>query len=436
MTTATITPDARFDDPTAWDEANRPQPVFMAHEAWAYTDKDGKPLVQDGMLKFAAVRSGQTPPPGTKCAYKIDANDLEKIKSALIRRTESGLPLPIFIGHRKPMAAETEQPPLVGYGVGAELVDHSGEKLLTTKRFIRKGAKEKYNVDEYPQASPDFDPVTGEITGIALLKNEPKLPMPMVIGYAKGEKIVVAQYQGGFDGPTVAPEPEPEEDDKPDPTSPPDQDELGDDPKQSSEAKLAFELLMKVPTFAEMVRSFEASKAPPPPTDPQPAAASGGAPPVAPPDDLPPVQMKKDVMSAQYQKTIERHEKQIADLQKENRKLHAERLLQEAKEKGVLFTYQKEFDRMVGMPTNAERDEHLQHMIACYKTDEARALSSDAPDVKTKTMLPSEKDAKPDIGGERLGALAAQYCKQNGLEVTNPDHWMQAVAAIKQRQAS
>ena len=435
MANATLKPDARFDDPTAWDESGRTQPVFMAHEAWAYTDKDGKMIVKDGLLHFAAVSPGAAPPAGTKQAYKIDRGDLDNLKAALTRRTESGLPLPMFIGHRRPTAPETEQPPLVGYGVGAELMDHpvTRDPILSTKRFIRKGATEKYKVNEYPHASPEFDPVTGEITAIALLKNEPKLAMPMVVGYQKEGQLVAAHYSFGFDdfGPTTPPEVK-DDKEKTDPTDPPDQDAIGDDPKQASDAKAAFELLMKVPTFAEMVNSFEASKAPPPaqPPEQMPAAPMDvppGAQPAGGAPDLPPVQMKKDTaMSAQYQK-------QIADLQAENRKLHAERLLQDAKEKGVLFTYSKELATMTALPTNEARESHLQHMLTHYKQDEAKALIAAAPDVKTKSMLASEPEAKPELAGESLARSAAQYCKANKLDAANDDHWMQAIEAIKAR---
>lgn len=186
---------AKFQDDSQWEDIKYNVPIFVEHELWEvphpFNDKETTRI---------AILPGQPKPKQGKMLYAIGAEDLTKIAQKInAKLNETGNAVKLFVGHTNNGLPQTQQPPLVGYGVGAS-VGPSGPKgrlaIRLAKLLHTKGSQHR----EFPERSPEFDPIKGEITGLALLKTDPKLPMGLVT-YAS--EISVAGWQAEFKG-TVA----------------------------------------------------------------------------------------------------------------------------------------------------------------------------------------------------------------------------------------
>ena len=182
----------KLNDLSQWEGVKYNVPVFVEHELWEVPH----PFIQ-GETTRVAILPGQPKPSVGKMLYAIGSDDLTKIAQKINNRlNESGNPVKIFVGHTNLKLPQSEQPRIVGYGCGAG-VEKCGPKnrnSVVLKRVqYRKGlAKE---AAEHPERSPEFDPLKGELTGLALLKTDPKLPMGLVT-YSS----TVAGYEGEFRG--------------------------------------------------------------------------------------------------------------------------------------------------------------------------------------------------------------------------------------------
>lgn len=181
---------AKFNDLSQWEDVKYNVPIFVEHELWEVPHPFTK-----GETTKVAILPGQPKPSVGKMLYAINTEDLTKVAQRINKRlNESGNAVKLFIGHTSNQLPQTHQPPLVGYGVGAS-VGPSGPKgrlaVLLQRVLHTKGSAHR----DYPERSPEFDPLRGEITGLALLKTDPKLPMGLVT-YAS----TIAGYQAELKG--------------------------------------------------------------------------------------------------------------------------------------------------------------------------------------------------------------------------------------------
>lgn len=186
---------AKFNDDSQWEDIKENVPIFVEHSLYEVPH----PFIPNETIRIA-VLPGQPTPKDGKFLYAIGAEDLTKIAQRInAKLNETGNAIKLFIGHSNSGLPQTQQPPLVGYGVGAS-VGPSGPKGRLAVRLNRLLHSRGSQHRDFPERSPEFDPIKGEITGLALLKTDPKLPMGLVT-YASD--ISIAGWQAEFKG-TVA----------------------------------------------------------------------------------------------------------------------------------------------------------------------------------------------------------------------------------------
>jgi hypothetical protein len=183
---------AQFNDTASWDHVSYNVPIFTEHELWEVPH----PWKADEKLHLAVLPGDPKPTEG-KMLYSIGPKELEatadKINTAFnVRQT----PVVVTIGHRNQAKAEKDQPAPVGYGPGGAKVVAIGPKnvkhVVLDKVCYIKGKYEE--AKGFPHRSPEFKPLTGQLTGLALLRNDPKLPMGVT--YQLADKTVC--YGAGF----------------------------------------------------------------------------------------------------------------------------------------------------------------------------------------------------------------------------------------------
>jgi hypothetical protein len=111
-------------------------------------------------------------------AYEIKDDDLEDVCNEVNKLfDDGGKPIKLMIGHTKPGKPQEEQPQIAGYGKRARMGTFGPKKVpaVCTTAFYRKGFENA--AAEYPERSPEFKQSTKAITGVALLKTDPRLPM-------------------------------------------------------------------------------------------------------------------------------------------------------------------------------------------------------------------------------------------------------------------
>ncbi len=187
-------------DANEWDDIVRDVPFFREHDV--YTIGEGPDAYN------VAVLPGESPPRGGKLKYRVDGPRLRKIAAKInanIDRHEK--PIKLFAGHTRGPKDQKNQPDLVGYGGRVRVGAWGPEKIsaILGPLFIEKGQLE--TARKLPERSPEFYPNSDEMTAMALLVTDPKLPMGMVtytaetvcngLGYALPDGAVF--YGRGFD---------------------------------------------------------------------------------------------------------------------------------------------------------------------------------------------------------------------------------------------
>lgn len=196
---ATATADPTMDlfhaldraDPSEWSRISYGMPIFIEHEVWEV------PGDEEGRKKLVVVPKGEKPPANGKKVHEFDKSRLQQIVKEINYQYEtSGTPVKLFIGHSDPKKPQNEQPPLVGFGRGAYLgrFGPKGRLAIKTDAFYKPGYETAEA--EYPERSPEFLPRTNGITGVALLKTDPRLKMGMM-AYGDEERKVIL-YGCGF----------------------------------------------------------------------------------------------------------------------------------------------------------------------------------------------------------------------------------------------
>jgi hypothetical protein len=165
-----------FSDPDAWGAIKDNVPIFRAHKWWER--KVGERTECRTTLPGEADLDASE---GWSMAYEVKEDDLEEVCREVNKMLDEGAkPIKLLIGHSKPGRPQEEQPALAGYGYRAKMGTFGPNKVpaVVTKAFYRKGYEEA--AAEYPERSPEFKQSTRAITGVALLKTDPRLPMGFV----------------------------------------------------------------------------------------------------------------------------------------------------------------------------------------------------------------------------------------------------------------
>lgn len=228
----------KLNDPGAWEHVQYNVPVFVEHELWEVPH----PFRDKETVKIAVMPDQPRPKSGKKI-YTIGKKELEstcaKINANL---QDNGKAVKLFIGHTH-LGKQTDQPPLVGYGVEASVGPFGPRNRLAI--ILKRLNYLKWNdAKDYPERSSEFNPMTGDLTSVALLKTEPKLPMGMVTyqgqfagvhsrGLVCYESNIGTFFYGGLDNMETMGDNQSKN--GPDPTAPPDAQELGPEEKMQAE---------------------------------------------------------------------------------------------------------------------------------------------------------------------------------------------------------
>lgn len=168
----------KFADATQWEHVDYNVPVFIEHELWEVPH----PWIKGQKLKRAVLPGEEKPKEGT-LLYSIGTDELLQTASKInetLRTTKT--PVVVQIGHRNPSLPEKQNPDTIAYGVGAKLGKHGNINAVLLDRICyTQGSYEE--AKKYRHRSPEFKPMTGQLTGLALIKNDPKLPMGIMMTY-------------------------------------------------------------------------------------------------------------------------------------------------------------------------------------------------------------------------------------------------------------
>jgi hypothetical protein len=167
---ATLQSLERFDDTSLWVVRDN-VPVFDAHEE----------IGEDGQIIRAFGRE-----------------ELEEIADNSNRRyIETGDAVPITLGHTRPGAPETDQPPIVGYAQQFHVGTFGPENKLgiLATFYIRK--EHLHTALEYPRRSVELWLRERIIDPIALLKRTPKRDLGLLT-YAQQHNRLIYQMEGHY----------------------------------------------------------------------------------------------------------------------------------------------------------------------------------------------------------------------------------------------
>lgn len=172
-------------------------PIFVVHKWWERETKYGREAT-------TTLPGDPDPDPkdGWKFVYEVTESDLKLITGEINKNfDERATPMSLLLGHTMPGKPQDEQPVQVGVGANARLGSFGPKKITAIEAdlFYRRGHENA--AAEYPQRSPEFKQSGKVITGIAMLKTTPRLPM----GYHAYEDSYF--YGEGF----MADEPKPSE---------------------------------------------------------------------------------------------------------------------------------------------------------------------------------------------------------------------------------
>lgn len=260
----------KLHDDKAWEHTQTDVPVFMEHELWEVPHAWEK----DRTVRIAVLPHDAKPKSG-RMLYSIGAPELEAAAAKVNANLENhGKAVKLFLGHSTNGKPQKEQPDIVGYGVGAR-TGRFGPKgtlgvLLRQCRYLPGMWNE---AKKYPERSPEFLPTTGELTGLALLKTDPKLPMGMMTYQQEDGSIL---YGADFMG-------------EQDPTKQPDANNGLTPEEKSVFDKFAAYLEQTNPAFKALCAQHAAqTAAQPPPAPPALSVPPGAAPPAPPGAAAPP----------------------------------------------------------------------------------------------------------------------------------------------------
>lgn len=182
-------------DPTEWGRIVYGVPIFREHAVYQVDDgeaPDGKPR-----KRLVVVPKGEAAPAHGECIHTVDKARLEQIAAEVNRNyAEGAKPIKLFVGHSDPAQEQKLNPEIVGYGRRAYVgtFGPQGVAALKTDAFFKAG--QETTPADFPERSAEFNPRTNAITGVALLRTDPRLPMGM-LAYGEGTEEVL-YYGAGF----------------------------------------------------------------------------------------------------------------------------------------------------------------------------------------------------------------------------------------------
>lgn len=415
MSDPTLALMKRLEDPTDWDDVLYGVPIFTEHEMWEVEDgedEQGKPKT-----RRVVVLPGEKAPESATLAYRIGPKELRASASQINRNYEEyGKPVKIFIGHTLKPTDQTQQPPLVGYGIDAEVGPWGpkGRLALKLDEYIERGCGKVAR--KYPERSPEFYPGKNEITGLALLKTDPRLPMGMVT-YKGSDGAIL--YGRGFDMADQVP-------DQTDKTP----DEVRSDeaytPEEATQYKRMAGFLEKYhEPFKSMCEKYAESQ-----------AATAG-----PTDGAIPGEQKPDIVPVPEKKPGEDPEKmqlltRLTKLEEENKRAHFNYARSEAtreieglvRDGYKIKDKDKEAVRLARLSPEG-RAERLVEIRECYQREE-ETTDYGASFLPTSRSAPDSQGARaPQFTDEDAGE-AVRYCEENKLDPGSDRDWDKACKAV------
>lgn len=462
-------------DPTEWGRIVYGVPIFVEHDGYEQEQADGT-------KRLVVVPKGDPAPANARLLYSVDAERLKATVEAINRNYDAwGKPIKLFVGqspkapgHSDPAVPQTDNPAIAGFGRKAYLGTFGPQNRLAIKTdaFFKRGFENA--PAEYPERSPEFLPRTNAITGVALLRTDPRLPMGMV-SYQQGDEEII-RYGVGFmadkskkpdETPAEDPKPEGEgnpgaSDGNPNPDAPKPDAPQGDpqqlEPLQEHEIKFCNRMMRYMeeqhPAFKYLCGEHkkymdtQAAMAQPGMTAPgatngsptQGGNAEGGDDPKKPkPDERLDMSQTTDQDRIDYAETkakLDKLEKKSIDdearilaLETENATLYAERaidgLIREGK---VIKSRDAEIKKLVGMKPE-ERKAHLDNIKLNY----ADAERSPA---RGSGFLPV--DAGHAEGGDDEASMPSaselvRYAEENKVDISTDAGLKQAMAALTKK---
>lgn len=441
----------RFRNPSEWAAVREDVPVFMEHKMYS--------VGSGASQRLEAVYDGQEPPVGGRLLYEIGKEQLEEIAKAVqANYDQHGTPMKLLYGHTKPGAAQAQQPALIGWGVGAKLGRFGPQNrwAVLTKEYVERGevpvtvenSQGEVQVvrmscldlaKQSPQRSGEFHPATGELSAVAVLKTNPRLPMGVVACYEHtgrspagtihyaDNKLTVCY--GGLGMADINDDKDEGAKDLPpgetDITGEPDADDGLTPEEQASADKIINYMMTKFPALSKVCMGDGA---------PPDAAAMGGMPPVGgppmppggpapggPPMGGPPgpgmIPMSKDAVA------------RIAALEREAAESHVDLLLGRLAAQGVRYSADEERPRMLAMP-KAARDQWYKHMLVRYQRDAVPPVGGSWVDAVPHRER--GKPAQPEATAADAQA-AIHYAEANGIDASTDEGWEKAMSAVLAR---
>ena len=428
-------------------------PIFVEHEGW---EVDGKLMV---------VPKGVKPPTGGTLRYSIDKALLEECVEAINQNYDhSGKPIKLFVGksekasgHSDPKVAQKENPDIVGFGRRAYMGTFGpmNRPAILTDAFYKRGFE--HAAEEYPERSAEFTPLTKAITGVALLKTDPKLPMGMTAFAADQEIIYYAAGTMADDKEKKEPKEKPEEK----PTEKP-VDKPADDPETPKPAPTAADAVSPATpqpfqphevAFADRLMSHLEANHPAIKylcgehkkyMDTQaamaaPSATSGNLPTqVEDPKKKKPEE--RTDMSETERLEIEQLKRdraadlaRIAKLEEDNAILYATEAISTLEGEGILFKDKdKEIKKLVGMKTLEERQERLTEIRQNY----AHAERSPARRQSWLPIDPGHVEGGDDEVAEPEAAEILAYAEEHKIDASTDAGMKQIVKALTKKKSA
>lgn len=424
-------------EPSDWDEIREDVPIFLEHDVYEMA----------GGRKVMVVK-GDTPPAGGRKILTVDKAKLQEAAKRINTNFDSyAKPVKFFVGHNGPPSTtpQQDQPDIIGYGCHATVgpFGPKGITALKVTRFIERGHGEE--AAKYPERSPEYYPQRNEITGVALLKTDPRLPMGMVYGHGQGSPLLYGQ---GFD---MA-------DERDDTGKTPDEvrkdteqqaggggdaggTDTGDElsPEEAHQAmRFASHYERHHKPWKYMCDQYSKYASEASPTNgggPAPAPAGG---PAAPTDDPaaatpPPPPEEKDVEKQHF-------ERRIAALEAENREIKLSYAREQAETMVAELTglHIKGIDpkaltvQLTGLSPKA-RKARFEEIRDNYARDD-EAVNYEAEERAQRGFLPvfgAAADEDPDTYSQDDAAEAGVLCEQRGWAITDDKLWKRAIREVK-----
>lgn len=444
-------------NPSEWGRVIYGTPIFVEHDGWEVedgVDDKGKPK-----KRLVVVPKGENPPENGRLLYSVDRERLEQIAAEINREYKtSGTPIKLFIGHSDPKVDQKDNPPIAGYGRGAYLGTFGPTKRLAIKTdaFYRPGYERA--AAEYPERSPEFLPRTNGITGVALLKTDPRLKMGM-LAFAKDEEVIYygvgfvnerINYEGDMsdENEEMVPNDDMPEEDEGEEKSPADRGATGagaaaPPPFQPHEIAFADRMMRHLEENHPAIKYLcgehkkymdsQAAMSQPSPAAPTAPSGTNG---YLPGDTTKkPQPGERTDMASKERLDYAEMQNRIAALENENAVMYAREAIHSLQKQGKrIKDPQGEINTLVALPTMEARQNYLKHIQINY-ADEERSPA------RLQSWLPVEAD---HVEGAELQEVVAEpstteilrYAQDNNIDISDDAGLRQAMTGLMKKKTA